>query len=262
MFSRIRRIVFGIGVVAMTIGWIGCSDTTKITTSSNQESAVQVVYYFPLNEGDTTVFDVTISGITEQKTFVMSGTVKLGISDAQSWVISSGGNVDTSYLVATDSALYFLETPNASPEKILSLPLTPGASWPRYYNYDVTGYYYNYDYYGDLGTGTGTGTGTDTTSGNGQPFGNADSSTTGGDVAAKNYPSDGANTFTVVGTDSVALGTLGSFPDAVKISNIGYGGTTNLYWYVPGIGLVKYMIGTNSDGTATPEVEGTLVARN
>ena len=261
MFSQIRRIVLGLGVVAIAIGWGGCSDTTKITTSANQEPSSQVTQYFPINAGNTAVFDVMISGSTEQKTFVMSGTVKLGTADAQSWVITSGGIVDTSYLFATDSALYFLETPSASPEKILSLPLTSGESWPRYNNYNVTGYSFNYNYYGDFGTGTGT-TSDTTNAGGGQPYGFADSSTSGGGVAAKNYPSDGANTFTVLGTETVTLGVLGSFPNSVKISNIGYGGTTNSYWYAPGVGLIKYMIGTNADGTATPQVAGTLVARN
>lgn len=253
MYTRIRMIVIGAAIAAMAIGWIGCSDTTEIITNSRLEQTVQVVYYFPLNEGDTTVFDVTTSGLTEQKTFAMTGTVKLGSADAQRWVISSGASVDTSYLVATDDALYFLETPSAKPEKILALPLTPGASWPRYYNYDVTGYYSNFDY-GDLGT--------DSEGDFGDPYGSNTDSTIGSEVLAKNYPTNGANTFTVVGSESVVLGGLGSFPDAVKITNVGYGGTTNLYWYVPGIGLVKYMIGTNADGTATPEVEGVLVARN
>lgn len=246
-------IVFGAAIAAMAIGWIGCSDTTEIITDSRPQPAVQVVYYFPLNEGDTTVFDVTTSGLTEQKTFAMTGAVKLGSADAQRWVISSGENVDTSYLVATDDALYFLETPLAKPEKILALPLTPGASWPRFYNYDVTGYYSDFNY-GDLDTNA--------ESDLGDPYGSNTDSTTGGEVLAKNYPSNGANTFTVVGSETVVLSGLGSFPDAVKITNVGYGGTTNLYWYVPGIGLVKYMIGTDADGTSTPEVEGVLVSRN
>jgi hypothetical protein len=251
MLNRICQIVVGIGLVALTALWVGCSDTTRVVTTQNDGVANQIVNYFPLDQGYTTIFTVTTSGVSSQRTFFMAGDVRLGSADAERWVINSGSTVDTSYFVATDSALYFLETASAAPEKILALPLTPGASWPRYNNYDVTGYYQ-----GGLGTGTGAGY-TD-------PLGGKDTTTSGsgGGEAAKNYPSDGGNTFTVVGTETVNVGSLGSFSGAVKVSNVGYGGTTNLYWYVPGVGLVKYQLGTNADGSATPQTEGVLEARN
>lgn len=249
MLNRSGRISFGIGCVALIALWAGCSDTNRTYTTAGDSAANQIENYFPLDEGATAVFTVTSSGVSSQRTFAMSGDVRLGSADAERWVINSGGTVDTSYFVATDSALYFLETANAAPEKILALPLTPGASWPRYNNYDVTGYYQ-----GGLGTGTGSGytdpLDGDTTSGSGDDF------------AAKNYPSDGGNTFTVVGTETVSLGSLGSYAGAIKVSNVGYGGTTNFYWYVPGVGLVKYQLGTNADGSATPQTEGVLQAYN
>jgi hypothetical protein len=246
-------------VICLVLAWAGCSNSPG--DSTNSSGAPLVAAYFPLAPGYTMIYSVTTPDTTKEITFSVGEHKNIGMADAVNWIVVSGtGSVDTSYLVATDSALYYLETPYSSPEKILSLPLTPGATWPRYYNYNVIGTYND-----------GIGTAYDSSNGGfTQPLGDttssgsADSSNTNnnGGTAAKNYPSEGANTFTVIGVEPIDLGTLGTFSDAVKISNIGYFGTTNLYWFVPNVGLVKYLLGTNADGTATPQVAGLLVSHS
>ncbi len=260
MTARMIKYLFVTTVICLVLAWAGCSNTPGEPARSS--GAPLVAAYFPLAPGYTMVYSVTTPDTTKQITFSVGDHRNIGMADAVNWIVVSGtGSVDTSYLVATDSALYYLETPYSSPEKILSLPLTPGATWPRYYNYNVTGTYND-----------GIGTAYDSTAGgNGgfsEPLGDTTSAVdslhtnNNGGVAAKNYPSEGANTFTVVGVGQVDLGTLGTFSNAVKLSNIGYGGTTNLYWFVPNVGLVKYLLGTNADGTATPQVAGLLVSHS
>lgn len=259
MTTRMIKYLFVTTVICLVLAWAGCSNSPG--DSTNSIGVPLVAAYFPLAPGYTTVYSVTTPDTTKEISFSVGEHQNIGMADAVNWIVVSGtGRVDTSYLVATDSALYYLETQYSSPEKILSLPLTPGAHWPRYYNYNVTGMYND-----------GIGTAYDSSnSGFTQPLGDttssgsADSSNTNnnGGVAAKNYPSEGANTFTVVGVESVDLGALGTFSDAVKISNIGYGGTTNFYWFAPNVGLVKYLLGTNADGTATPQVAGLLVSHS
>lgn len=251
-----KRVVFrpiiGLALTAAAIGWVGCSDTTKIITEPTQQEPSQIGNYFPLTEGKTSVFTITKSGISSEARFTIGDKVRIGNANAVQWLINASGVYDTSYFVQTDSALYYLETPFAEPEKILSLPFDIGHSWPRYYNYNITG-----NSTGDLGTWIQPG-------GGDNPFGNND--TTGGDndgAASKNYPSEGGNTFTVIGTETVTLGgSLGSYAGALKIKNVGWGGSTNYYWYVPGLGLVKYQLETNDLSTATPSAEGVLVAIN
>ena len=251
MSKNLIRVGFGLTLTVVALAWAGCSSTDRLVSGPGSAQSSQITNYFPLDEGTTAIFSVTSSGVTEQKSFTMSGNVQIGNAHAVRWVISTNGSPDTSYFVATDSALYYLETANAEAEKILSLPFEIGASWPRYYNYDVTGYSN-----GNLGTGTDIGTGGI------NPFGYKDTSATNGGYGAKNYPSEGGNTFTVVGTETISLGSLGTFAGTLKIKNVGYGGSTNFYWYAPEVGLVKYQLETNADGSATPQTEGLLVATN
>ncbi len=252
MKKVVLRSIMAVSLAALALAWTGCSDTVKIMTNSTPQAANQVAGFFPLTEGHSAVFSITESGVTTQKRFTIGSSLQIGNALAVRWLINSGGVLDTSYFVQTDSALYFLETQYADPEKILALPLETGNSWKRYYNYNVTGYNYT-----DPGTGTQPG-------GGDNPFGYKDTTVTGdGGAAAKNYPSDGGNTFTVVGTESVSLGgALGTYAGALKIKNVGWGGSTNYYWYVPGLGLVKYQLETNDLATATPSSEGVLVDFN
>ncbi len=251
MSKKLIQAGFGLALTVVALAWVGCSNTDRLVSGPGSAQSSQIANYFPLDEGTTAIFSVTNSGITEQKSFTVSGDVQIGNAHAVRWVISANGSPDTSYFVATDSALYFLETANAEAEKILSLPFEIGNSWPRYYNYDVTGYSN-----GNLGTGTDIGTGGI------NPFGYKDTSATNGGYGAKNYPSEGGNTFSVVGTETISLGALGTFAGTLKIKNVGYGGSTNFYWYAPGVGLVKYQLETNADGSAVPQTEGVLVAIN
>jgi hypothetical protein len=251
MSIRYTKYVVAIAVAAIAVVWAGCSSGSNSSYEPSSTTESQVEFYFPLDPGYSVVYSVTSGGVTQQETYTIGTTLKIGSADAVRWIVRNGaGNLDTSFLVSTDSALYFLETAASEPEKILSLPLTSGNSWPRYNNYDVTGY----TTYTNLGTGTNSG-------GLGGTLGGKDTTGNGG-MAAKNYPSTGANTFTVVDVNTVDVDGLGTLAGAVKLSNIGYNGTMNYYWFVPGLGLVKYMIGTTAGGTGASQVVGQMQTHN
>ena len=253
MSIRIFRYLVPAAIVALVLSWAGCSNSVVKNVDVAANSPSPVLQYFPLSEGYTTVYATSTLGIPSQNTFTAGDTVQIGNAKAVRWIVQNqSGALDTSYFVMSDSALFYLESRYADPEKILSIPFTVGSSWQRYFNYDVTGYGN-----GNLGTYTGYGWSTWTVN---------DSilikDTTGSNGAAKNYPSEGANTFTIQAIEPVNVGSLGTFSGSLKVSNIGYNGTTNFYWFAPGVGLVKYLIGVKADGTGTPQAEGHLVARS
>jgi hypothetical protein len=65
---------------------------------------------------------------------------------------------------------------------------------------------------------------------------------------------------TVVGVDFVSLKAGSSYSHAVKIVNIGSDGTNNAYWFAPGVGLVKYILGVSHNDPTTGNVVGELVS--
>jgi len=254
MSIRLVKYLIPVMILSIVLGWAGCSESVKTTVSSPGQSSIPVVQYFPLDPGHTSVYATNTQGIPSQTSFIVGEARQIGNASAVRWIVQSqSGALDTSYFVATDSALFYLETEYSEPEKILSLPLTVGNSWPRYYNYNVTGYSN-----GNLGTYTNYGWSTWTL---GDSVLIKDSGTDSNDrPTAKNYPSEGANTFTIDAIESVNTGALGTFSGTLKVSNIGYNGTTNFFWFAPGVGLVKYLIGVGADGSGTPQAEGHLVA--
>ncbi|MBI5267404.1 MAG: hypothetical protein HY851_09260 [candidate division Zixibacteria bacterium] len=259
MSNRLMKYLFPVMILTLVLGWAGCSESVKTSISSPGGSSSPILEYFPLDPGYTTVYATSVQGMPSQTTFTVGNTRQIGNAQAIRWIVQTqSGTLDTSYFVATDSALFYLESEYANPEKILSLPLTVGNSWPRYYNYDVTGYT-NDGIYTNYGYGWSTWTLGDSVLIK-DSIANANKDTIFG--AFKNYPSEGANTFTINAIEPVSVGGLGSFSGALKISNVGYNGTTNFYWFAPGTGLVKYLIGVNADGTGTPQAEGHLVNRS
>jgi hypothetical protein len=256
MSIRVVKYLIPATILGIVLSWAGCSESVKTTVSSPAQSSAPVAQYFPLDPGHTTVYATNAMGIPSQTMFTVGEPRQIGNASAVRWIVQSQtGALDTSYFVATDSALFYLETEYSDPEKILSIPFTVGNNWPRYCNYDVTGYRN-----GDPGTYSNYGWSTWTL---GDSVLIKDSLTGSyGRGAAKNYPSEGANTFTIDAIESVDAGPLGTFSGALKVSNIGYNGTTNLFWFAPGVGLVKYLIGVGSDGSGTPQAEGHLVASN
>ena len=67
----LRRLVLGFTMVAVfifTLGWIGCSENDKTLTTNitGNGTGDEFVNYFPLDEGQTSLYEVTYSdGSTE-----------------------------------------------------------------------------------------------------------------------------------------------------------------------------------------------------
>jgi len=225
-----------IGLICLTLA--GCSDdsTSAVAPDSGGEDYA-VAYYFPVSEGYTTTYQVSYSdGSSETVTYEIGEEVSFGILPAREWAITDGsGNIDVGFCVLEDSAVYYFENTRSLGEKILALPLSPGASWDRYSSstgddstssstyYDVTWP----DKFGGQDGGQEP-TGDDDE----QPF------------VQKSYPTSGSNEVVVEAIENVQVNgqVIGG---AARVKTSGSVGKANYYWYAPGIGLVKYVLGAD-----------------
>ena len=66
-------------------------------------------------------------------------------------------------------------------------------------------------------------------------------------------------TMTVEQIERLELSSGEFYGRALRVSNAGAAGTTNYYWYVSGIGLVKYVIGATSNSYPEGKIVGELV---
>ena len=247
-----RTLLFAIlGVMAiLCAAMIGCSTNSATTGSSSSADVSDIAYYFPVAEGYKTVYEVEqAGGSVELVSFEVGKQVPFKLSTAYEWIITDeSNNSDIGYLVIEDQDVYFYENVRATPEKILSLPLSPGASWTRFgsSDNDTTSIVTTYDgYYKDKLGGGG---------------GQVDNNYGGIDQALqKSYPSVGGNDMTVEKIETVALKNGDVFAGAVRIRNSGTAGKSNFYWFAPGVGLTRYVIGASGDDLSSGEIVGELV---
>jgi len=127
--------------------------------------------------------------------------------------------------------LYYYSATNADPEKILQVPLSNGSSWATS---DVVS-----DDFTDIITGTKT------------------DSTNNPNINSKNFPTVTAVNFTVEATESIQLNTGNSYSQAVRLSTPN-GTRKNYYWYAPGIGLVRYVIGASTSSYPNGDIVGEI----
>ena len=233
--------------VLLCLAWIGCSDDTITTVSppaSNDGTAAnsEVLYYFPLNEGYQTIYDVVnADGTKESETYTVGKEVPRGSSTAIEWLsYTSANGKDTGYFQATATALYYFEDIAAASEKIIELPLTIGQSWPRYEDGSLLSDYSD---------------GIDNIFDDDFKF---PDSTDFIDGTQKNYPTTGLSTMTVTAIEPLQLDNEAYYSGTVKITNANATGTYNIYWFAPGIGLVKYIIGAASIDATTGSKVGEL----
>jgi hypothetical protein len=228
----------------------GCSDDGTVTTARSSYTVDNPIEdYFPLDEGYQTLFQVSYSnGSSELVTYEVGEVVPFGSLVAHEWHYSSNSGTEaTAYLVPTSRSLFFYENTRTSPEQILSLPLQTGETWPRY----------GESIYGDIDN-------TDTVW---SDWGNYLDDKYGNDAGdngavSKSYPTQGGIDMTVVGTEAVDVGGSLTFSHAVRVTNSGSINRENHYWYVQGIGLVKYVIGASEGDPHSGEVVAELVEFN
>jgi hypothetical protein len=239
MFVRILFSLVIVAVVVLSLGWVGCSDNKSTTTTftDSNSNAGTIKYYFPVSEGQVSTYQIRNGdGTTHQVTLQVGPETQFNGQTASIWLVNNhSGLIDTSYSVVTSSAVYFYENAHSDPELILQLPLQPGSAWSRFG-------------YTNIETGYGT---TDTTT--------AVIDTTQGRPNAKVFPTEGSDILTVDKVESVTLSDGNVYSSAVRVSNAAANGTTNYYWYVPGIGLTKYVLGA-TDAYPNGQTMGELVS--
>ena len=245
--SRRTVATLALGAIAiLCVSLVGCSDNSG--TTSFGTTGGDVTYYFPVTEGYTTVYEVNnADGSSQTVSFEIGRQVPFGLSTAYEWYVTKGGNTETSYLLVDDSSVVFYENSRLPGETILSLPLSPGSSWDRFtqtrQDTTTTPTYYDNYWKNKLGGDDGS------TYGDGFD---------GGMYYQKTFPTEGSNQMTVDAVESVGLSTGAMYSGSIRLRNTGPDGKSNYYWFAPGIGLVKYVIGAGNDYTSGESV-GTLV---
>lgn len=196
--------------------------------------------YFPNAYGWTSVFNVSSSSGSAELTFYVGGQTTVQGQTAYRWlIIPTQGSPDTNFVVIgpTTMLVYQDSLSTTSPEHLLQAPLTAGSSWYRYPEL--------VDIYSDT-----TSILTDITGGK--------MDTTGTEPGVRKLlPIDGGNELTVAGIVELTTMYNRHFSGVVKLVNTERDGSTNNYWFAPGVGLVKYVIGItsqNPDGVIVGEI--------
>ncbi|HKK20883.1 MAG TPA: hypothetical protein VJ983_05365 [candidate division Zixibacteria bacterium] len=221
-------------------GWLGCSNDSIVTYVDGNQTinpSADASLYFPADEGYVTQYSIkNVDGTTDQITFTMGKSADIKGQPARVWVASKDHLTDSSFICITSDAVYFYDNISSTGEKVLQLPLRVGSYWSRY---PESGTYTYGDDYTDIITGK--------------------EDSTGGSGAKKLYPTEGSSTMVVERIEAIKLDNGAYYSNAVRISNEGVeSGTKNYYWFVPKIGLVKYVLGTVEGGYSTGEVVGQL----
>ncbi len=216
-------------VAAAWLALAGCSESDIIGTSN--EPSVDphaITFYFPVESGYTSTLEVRESdGRTGTITFKVGDVVPFGSSSAVQWFHQAGSGFDTSYIRVNGTAIYLYETFSSSPERILQGPLVQGSSWTRYPTIDTP-----LDTTSIVTGETDLGDLVDKDGDNG-----------GGGGAAKSFPTTGSNEMRVERVETILLTSGSSFAGCAKVTNQLSDGSENQYWFAPGYGLVKYVIG-------------------
>lgn len=215
-----------VACMGITLMMTGCSDDDIMgppVTRNIDPNAI--TNYFPVDAGFTSTYEVRdADGRTTTNSFRVGGTVPFGELNATQWFYEVGSGYDTSYIVVIGSSLYLYESPSAVGERILQGPLNPGATWTRYPGLTTS----------DSTIVTG---GTDI-----EDILNGEDSGNGG-VVGKVFPTTGSNVLRVERVETITLNDGVVFSGAAKVVNQLSNGSTNQYWFAPGFGLVRYVIG-------------------
>jgi len=236
----VRKLLI-IGAIALLICalWAGCSkDNTANLGSRSSTSSSGAGLYFPLNEGYSTTYTVRHSnGNHETVRYEAGREVELGGSTAVEWhSFASNGAVTTSYFRASESAVDHYSGVNDSPQRILELPLEFGHTWTVQVSVD--------DSWGNSYDSLITNTDTGDKSG-------PDTSGIYGDGPLFSYPALGSTYLTVDGFEGLQMSNGTYYSSALKVSSSNNFGDESYYWYVAGVGLVKYVL--DATGADYPE---------
>jgi hypothetical protein len=207
----------------------GCSDDDIIGSyESPTVNPSSTTFYFSIDPGYTSTFEVRESdGRSSLLTLKVGRQVPFLGTSAVEWFHQVESGFDTSFVVISGASIYLYETKGSIPERILQGPIAQGAQWTRYPTADSQG-------------DTTTITTGETDLGDIVDKGNAD---TGDGGALKFFPTTGSNELRVERIETIVLSTGSSFSGCAKVVNQLSDDSMNQYWFAPGYGLVKYVIG-------------------
>jgi len=247
-------------LISAAVLWIGCSDSDT-TVSSSSNSGPDVSTYFPLKTGCSLQF-MEINNVYNDTTihlFTTGTSIIVGGRQVYAWteeVINRPASIDTGYLFYEGDALYYFESPYDIPEKLLNSPLEVGSVWLRYdasqVQIDDVG---DIDILSEFNNGKG-----DINDGvQGGFIGGGSGDDNNGPDVKKCFPTTGSNYFTLTAIEDLIFEDGNRIEECLKIEN-NVSGASNYYWYAPGVGLVKYIIGVDSEDYPEGEVVGQIVS--
>ncbi len=221
---------------------IGCSDTVEIVTTptTNNNLAYEALEWFPLDEGYTTVYKLTSNdGSDRIITYTVGKEIVINDMTVVEWL--SNDNVlgaDTGYFQYTNTAIYYRESKSSSLEKIIELPIIAGNSWNRNESDDANLRTENFD---------------DQLDGEQEK----DSLII---TPLKNLPIVGEFLMTVEEAEVLQLNETGHYySQAYRIAVQSSATEKNYYWFVEGVGLVKYVLGATELSYPNGNVVGELI---
>ncbi|MCK4460207.1 MAG: hypothetical protein KAW46_00295 [candidate division Zixibacteria bacterium] len=245
MLSR-TALLTAMAVLVVGILWLACSKNSPVINGSPSATITSGIgMYFPLNEGYSTTYSVNYSnGNHETVRYEAGREIPFGSATATEWhSFTTLGDVSTSYFKINAISIDHYAGLSESPRRILELPLELGHTWAVEVN---SGDDY-YGYYDSLSTNNDDDKDAD------------DIIITDNDGPLFSYPALGSIYLTVEGFEGLTLDNGTYYSSALKISSTDRSGSTSYYWYVAGVGLVKYV--TDATGSDFPEgqVVGELV---
>jgi hypothetical protein len=225
-------------------GLIGCSDDTieHVTRSTDQYwfSDITDPDYFPLVEGLRITYSVTGTSDAQHQTYWIGEPATYGGATYYPWITEKTSRLDTVWFRETTTGLYYYSSLTATPECILSYPISTGTSWSRYDVDNIEGD--NTELKDFLGGDDQVASEND---GNGPIVGD--------------FPVTGSTALLAEKIELLELKDGTQYAGALKVRNSGSGGY-NCYWFVPGIGLARYAIGAADSRGETAAVVGEMVS--
>ena len=117
----------------------GCEQKMSAPIINSGEYMPTIEDYFPLSAGKTTIIVSTNTGhepnIIRREHFECGEGVERDNQSVYPWIhtnLAYPSISDTAYFYLTETALYFYETADTPPEKILEEPLEVGKTWQRF----------------------------------------------------------------------------------------------------------------------------------
>jgi hypothetical protein len=249
MTSRVTISVLFLSLLAGLMVWLGCSgDRANGVYQADTASHGTASYYFPTSEGKVSTFAITKSGGSSSvETVKLGGLVPFKYGTARLWLaIRPDYSVDTDYVIVSGSSVVLYDNANSLPETILQTPLQAGQSWNRYPEQTVV------DTTVDTTTLATELGGTDIITKGGDGGGGG-----GGNGTGKIVPTTGLNQARVDAIEEIVLSSGTHYTGALRVKTDNSGGTVNYYWFAPGYGLVRYVLGatpTLANGIQTGEL--------